>query len=276
MKSDRGGCIRRLVLQERDKRLLTDLFLHRTMSRDQIIALGFFGSVPRANNRLRKLLDHGFVRRHTHSARGSGSQALYRIGRAAAPCVASALDFPLDEVRWHAERDAPALFLEHTLGLVDLRIAFEQGAKQRGLSGFEWLPEPLCRHEYEVRQAGGWVRHVLKPDAFVSWHVSGTALCHFVELDLGNVSQRAFGRKIQQYRKYKELGVFSEVYEAATFSVLTVTTGERRMAALSALTKGHGSPQLLFTTLSAFRKSGPYAPIWTGVSGNALQLGGSL
>lgn len=262
------------VLRDRDRRLLADLFLHRTMSRDQIIALGHFGSVPRCNNRLRHLLDHGYVRRYKHSARGSGSQALYCLGRSGAPVVAERLDLPIEEVRLQTERDAPTMFLEHTLGLVDLRILFGRAAISRGLQAYDWLPEPLCRHEYSVRRLGSWVKCILKPDAYACWNWMGEARAFFIELDLGNVSERAFQHKIEAYRRYLDDGAFTEAYELAAFAVLTVTTGDRRLRNLAELTDNGCKPRFLFTTLAELQEMGLEACFWTDGKKSLPLLGG--
>ena len=224
-----GPADKNCVLQDRDRRLMVDLFLHRTMSRDQIVGLGYFGSVPRCNDRLRRLLDHGFVQRYQHSSRGSGSQALYRVGKGARAYVAGAVEVPVEEVTWQVEKDSPVLFLDHTLGLVDLRIAFGRAADRLGLEEYEWLVEPLCRHEYSVKQAGSWVRHVLRPDAFVGWSLKGKLSSNFLELDFGNVSQRTFERKVDSYCRYLKLGIFREAYSADSFAVLIITAGDRRL-----------------------------------------------
>ena len=116
----------RLHLQQRDRRLHVDLYLQRVMTRDKIVALGYFGSVPRCNNRLRKLLDHGYLRRYEAASRGSGSQALYGADRESCQIIAGHLDLELNEVARATRDDVPPLFLDHTLGLVDLRIRFER------------------------------------------------------------------------------------------------------------------------------------------------------
>jgi hypothetical protein len=247
------------------------------MSRDQIITLGYFGSVPRCNNRLKQLLDHGFVRRYRHLSRGSASQALYSLGGEGSILVSDRLDIELDEVVQQTRRDAPTLFLEHTLGLVDLRIEFTREALLRGLGDFEWLPEPLCRHEYSVRQSSGvWKPRVLKPDAFVRWSKEGRSHSFFIELDLGHVGSAAFLLKAGSYRTYLSLGVFAEVYEAESFDVLVVTTGERRLAHLQASTTGSGIPRFLFTTLSRLKEADPFGHIWRSGKDLVSLPGGSL
>lgn len=252
----------RCSLRNRDRRLLSDLFLHRVVSRDQIIALGHFGSVPRCNNRLKHLLDHGYVRRYRHLARGSGSQALYCLGCNGAAIVSELLDLELEEVKLQAERCAPSMFLEHSLGLVDLRILFGQTASRLQVPAHDWLAEPLCRHEYSVWRAGAWIKCVVKPDAFALWTWNGEPRAFFIELDLGHVSQQSFQRKIQAYRRYLADGAFREAYGHESFEVLTVTTSERRLGNLAMLAGTGEGPRFLYTTLSALQAEGIGGRIW--------------
>jgi len=263
------------VLRARDRSLLLDLFLHRVVSRDQIIALGHFMSVPRCNNRLRRLLDHGYVRRYSHAARGSGSQALYCLGRTSAPVVARILDLALLEVKSQVERDAPTMFLEHTLGLVDLRIEFDRTAVRMELTDYDWLPEPLCRHEYSVRHAGTWVKYVIKPDAYACWNCNGETKASFIELDLGHVSEQAFQRKVEAYRRYLADGVFAEAYGLDSFTVLTITTGKRRLHNLVSRTNSSGKPKFLFTTRAELVGNGLEACPWFNGDGHNLFFRGS-
>ncbi len=258
----------KLCLQERDKTLLADLFLQRLMSRDQIIELGYFGSVPRCNNRLKKLVDHGFIRRHEFSSWGSGSQSLYGPGQAATQIIASKLGLDISDVIGQTRRDVPPMLLAHTLGLVDLRIRFDRDAMRYRLDEFEWLPEARCRHEYSVKQASSaWQRHIVKPDAFTRWMIGGKVTCFFVELDLGHVSQGAFTKKVEAYQRYLGLGAFGQVYESSQFDVLVVTTGERRLAHLKSVTGRCQQPRFLFTTGQRLLAAGPLGAIWEHAEG---------
>lgn len=72
------------MLTPRDETLLTDLFLNRAMSRTQVEEM-HFGSVARANARLRQLFDHGYVLRRYRDDCPYGSQAVYSIAAKAVP-----------------------------------------------------------------------------------------------------------------------------------------------------------------------------------------------
>jgi hypothetical protein len=200
---------------------------------------------------------------------------LYFAGRAAIRMVAEVLDIPIEEVTWQVSRDPPAMFLEHTLGLVELRIAFTKLASHQKWSEFEWLPEPLCRHEYSVRNGTRWACQILKPDAFACWKIGAQEFCHFIELDLGHVSQRVFRSKVQGYQRYHSLGLFTEAYGSSSFSVLVITTGQRRIESLLSAVQPGLSPFFLFATFSSLRELGPAGASWRSAEGHASPFGGN-
>lgn len=249
-RAPKGG----LQLNERDEALLCDLFLFRVLSREQIQRL-HFGSVPRANARLRKLFDFGFVHRHYLALAPWGSPALYFPAIAAVPAIARELERrglevePGEIARVCRINKAPA-FLEHTLAVagftLDLR---DEVAKHSTLEIDLWLPEVMCRHEYEIEGPRGLTREVFKPDGFVRLAFTDrparpakTVLASaFVEIDLGHVSSALFRAKWGAYRRYAQSGLFAHGYgDTQTageplFRVLVVTTGTLRLSHLKAV-----------------------------------------
>jgi Replication-relaxation len=258
-------------LEERDKQLLGDLYLHRNMSRGQIEAL-YFGSTPRCNARLRQLFDHGFVSRYYLPAAPFGAQAIYSIGKVAVPVVARSLDIEITEVRRQYRRGKSPTFIEHTLEVVNLLIAFRAATVEHSDVEMErWLPEILCRHEYEIRSGNGgkWTKEVFKPDAFVRLldHRSGTYHNFFIEVDLGHTSSRQFLSKLMSHQRYLESGLFQEVFGCHEFKTLVVTTSVNRLNNLRSLVEAQESGLFWFTTLQQCSKS-VMEPIWHQPYGN--------
>ncbi|HEY3413898.1 MAG TPA: replication-relaxation family protein [Armatimonadota bacterium] len=256
-----------LVLTERDETLLADLFVHRAMRRDQIQEL-YFGSLTRCSTRLRLLFDHGYLRRSYPPGAAYVGQAIYSIAAAAVPIVARRLQWEEGSVRELTRKSPTPTFWEHTLGIVDFYLAARRSvAAQSQVRIGRWLPEVLCRHEYDVRVGGGaWRREVFKPDAYISLQreANGQSFPFFLEIDLGHTSARQFGSKATGYERYLDGGLFLELYGAASFRVLIVTTGEGRLRHLLQVVKGSGVP-FLATTLSAVAADGPLAHVWMTV-----------
>jgi len=263
-----------LQLQRRDIRLIAEIFLNRAMRRSQIIDLGFFGSVGRANARLLRLTRAGLLRRVRLPIETNGQQFVYRAGTGAARILAEDLQTDEAAVLRRLGQISP-LCLAHTLRIVDVRLAIQRAVTARGLTIAKWLPELLCRHEYETRTgSGAWRAQVLKPDAYVEISAGGRSWPHFVEVDLGHVSASRFVEKLQGYGRYLSSGIFEESYGASAFDVLVVTTGEGRgehLGRLDGVSPG-SAPRLWVTTFSALGKLGVGGPIWRGSGSSAGRL----
>ena len=254
-------------LEERDKQLLCDLYLHRNMTRGQIEAL-YFTSTPRANARLRQLFDHGFVGRHYLPAAPFGAQAIYSIGKAAVPVVARQLDAETAEVARQQRRGRTPTFIEHTLEIVNLWLAFREAVKGRDDVEIErWLPEILCRHEYEMREVGSgrWRKEVFKPDAFVRLRDrrSGEYFNFFLEVDLGHTSSRQFLGKLRGHERYLQSGLFAQVFGEDSFKTLVVTTTPKRLTNLRALIAEQESDLFWFTTFEHWDEDSINSVVWT-------------
>jgi Winged helix-turn-helix DNA-binding len=126
-----------LRLNERDKELLLLLFDNQAMSRGQIEAR-FFGSTPRCNSRLKKLLDAGYIVRHTATDLPGmslqGLQAIYTPGKASFPLITTAKDLPLSEVRKLCRSDCTPLYLTHALHAAHFRQLVEWGLTREDAS----------------------------------------------------------------------------------------------------------------------------------------------
>ena len=258
-KTERG----KLWLMERDELLLTELFVHQVMSRGQLQEL-YFGSVPRCNARLRKLFDHGYVTRDFHPMAPYGTQGIYRIGPQAMTIVAQRLDMDAAYVKQLCLGTRRLEFLEHTLEIVDFYLAARNALVGEANPHLEaWMPELQVRHEYEVKlPSGKRQKQVFKPDGFLRFDHGGRLYSHFVEIDRGNASGKLFGQKVEHYQHYLSSGLFEEMYEDATFRILVVTTGERRLTHLRALVQERGGSVFWFTTRVLLTQEGLLAPIW--------------
>lgn len=261
-----------LRLEARDEQLLLDLLFHSVMSRSQIQEL-YFGSVPRCNARLRQLFDHGLVTRYFLPAAPFGAQALYSLGKSAVPLLGNlveknpALQLELAELRKLYRRGKTPTFIEHTLAVTDLRLAFRaalDGASDLVLE--RWVPEPLCRHEYQIRAGGGgyWRGEVFKPDGFIrlTRPSSGAYYNYFIECDRGHTSSKQFLGKLLTHQRYLESGLFRETFGCDEFKTLIVTTTAARVKNLLRLVETQGSSLFWFATFADIRQSGAVGPIW--------------
>lgn len=263
-----------LRLESRDQELLEALFLHQLMSRGQIQTL-YFGSVVRCNVRLRQLFDHGYVSRYYLPAAPFGAQAIYSVGKAALPLVAEWLEMEMAEVGRHYRRSRTPTFIEHTLEIVNLMLAFRRAALESPELVIErWVSELLCRHEYEIQPDGSsrWTKDVFKPDAFVRLTTSNRdwSWNYFIEVDLGHTSSRQFLGKLAAHQRYLESGLFREIFGCDQFKTLVVTTTSKRAENLRVLVQAQQSDLFWFTTFDAIKQDGVLGRIWHTPRADAL------
>ena len=200
-------------LTERDVRLLRDLVLSHCLTRaTKTIALGYFGSVTRANARLRGLRELGLAKALDTPFLG---QFLYAATPRAADAVGERLA-PLAAARVGSPR-----FVRHALCVTNVRIAL----MAKGAGG--WRFEQQCRHAF---------RHVgrdweVRPDGLALTATGPVA----VEADLGHVAPAKFREKLRAYEAFALSGECRPAWGHGSFTLLVVTTGPLRAARLARL-----------------------------------------
>ena len=192
------------MLTSRDISLIRDIGLSHLLSRDQIISLGYFTSVTRANTRLRELALLDLVKRLDTPFLG---QSLYMAGENTHELVGD------NVARLLEKRTGSPRFVQHALSVTNVRIALlAQGAK-------DW------RFEQQLwRTIGGNSPIEVRPDGLVYT----TKLPMFIEVDLGHVSPAKFSEKLRSYGILISSGMCPTLYGFDAFRLLTITTGSLR------------------------------------------------
>ncbi|MBS1701418.1 MAG: replication-relaxation family protein [Armatimonadetes bacterium] len=190
-------------MTERDIRLIRDIALSHLLSRDQIIALGYFSSITRANTRLRELATKKLIRRMDTPF---FVQSLYMAGPLAHELLETRVAKLLE-----SRTDSPR-FVRHALAVTNARIALTQ-------KGGEW------RFEQQLwRTLPGKTSQTLRPDGLV---ITST-IPIFIEVDMGNVSIPKFKEKLSGYAALAHPEICQSLYGFSEFRLLTVTTGTLR------------------------------------------------
>ena len=203
-----------MILTDRDYRLIRDIALSHLLSRDQMIALGYFSSHTRVNTRLRMLVAEGLIKRLDTPF---FTQSLYSV----TPLAAEVLGERVGAIV--SGRTGSPRFIQHALCITNSRLELvKRGAKQ-------WRFEQQLRRsftysgkKYEIRPDG---LAVMAEDKFL-----------LVEIDLGHVAPQKFGEKLGAYDAFIVCGLCESIWKVKTFRVLTLTTGERRARKLDSLT----------------------------------------
>src|SRR5260221_13937219 len=107
-----------LAITERDRALVGEIARFGVMSREQLMRLQFFASKTRANERLKRLVAAGYLSARRQPLPLGGPRSVYLPGVVSADGREGRKRFA----------DTSDLFLAHQLGLVDIRIAFDQHA----------------------------------------------------------------------------------------------------------------------------------------------------
>jgi len=183
--------------------------LSQLLSRDQILGLHYFGSVTRANTRLRSLIELGLVDRLETPF---FNQSLYVSTRRAMEVVGEKIS-PLIGARVGSPR-----FVQHALTVTNTRIALMTK------SGGDWRFEQQLWRKFD--------RFETRPDGLLI-----ASQPTFVEVDMGHVSPAKFKAKLRAYEALARSEACQDLYGFSSFRLLTVTTGSLRARHLRHLTQ---------------------------------------
>ncbi len=194
-----------LILQPRDTEILKAVYEYRFLSGEQIRNLCGFNCRKRANNRLRKLFDNGFLSRRlfvSHFER----QILYFPGPKAIETIVlkTGLD-PLEVRRKRARalktRDS---FLSHFLSINNFRYSLEACSRKNSRMKTEiWKYKPALFSEEEAR---------IYPDAYFRLGYSDKAYNFLLEIDRSTESRKRIKKKIEDYLDYGLTGDFERQF----------------------------------------------------------------
>lgn len=251
----------RCRLTNRDREVIAIIALHGCASRSQLMALGHFGSVSRANRRLRRLFDKKYLRRTQVAVGPCSLETIYLLGPAAVPIAAELAVLDRLELARHSRRQPERAYLEHQLGILAVRISMLDVPD--GIQIVQFLTEPECRHEYEVVSRGKrTLRRIIKPDAYFEIRRNRRRWAFFLEFDRGHCSLPQMRGVFERYESYATDGAFHGAYGKDGFGVLVVTTaGDRRITHLATLAKDC-DPPVCFAKFADVLSSGFFAKIW--------------
>jgi len=236
-----------LALTGRDRTIILEIARFGFVSRDQLMRLRLFSSKTRANDRLRRLVGAGYLAARRQPIPVGGPRFVY------APGPESSL--PRDARKRITEMSD--FFMAHQLGLVDVRIAFEQHTTVT-----RWL----SARDLATFQLG------IQPDAFIECEVDGLAYCAFIEYDRGTETLGRIEKKVRAYLDAAHSGRFERTFKRRYFRTLFVTDTTGRLSTLSATAAKLTDKVLRFTTLNELSQSGPLMPIWRRPGGSSLEL----
>lgn len=226
----------RVGITERDRRLCAEVSRYGVIAREQLIRLGLFRSKTRANERLKKLADEGYLLAVRQSLPAGGPRLVY---------------VPGSLLRQGEQRsrlvDASALFIDHQLGLVDIRLAFE-----RHTSVTRWMSD----RDLATTNLG------FVPDGYCEYELHGRTYCAFIEYDRGTETLARFERKAGAYKQLAFGGGFTTHFNRKFFRVIVCADGRVRLNNLARAVARQTDRIFWFATMNDLRNVGPLAVIW--------------
>jgi hypothetical protein len=249
-----------VVLQERDRHLLTELGLLRIIDREAAKVVAGFQSTRRANCRLLQLTRAGLLRRFFVGSVAHGRKAVYTLSAKGADLVSA--------------RFAGIQRPSNRLVVGDRFVEHQSGINQVYLS-VKYFPAPDVR-------LGRWLTFSrslseaikLTPDGYFESQQSGEMVrAAFLEVDLGTEALTIWQQKTAYYLQLALSGEFQKRFHQPQFRVLVVCNSERRVHNIRTAIAKQTDKIFWFSTFALIERSDFWSPVWlrpTGVQRLAL------
>ena len=230
-------------LTARDRQVLLAVGAYRVLRRDQIQQL-FFPSRNTANERLKRLYQHGFLERHwLPVAWGQGTgQALYTLTTAGQRLIGRQGGIVPEHLPRRTLRRGSDLFLAHALDVNQVRIAVTLAVQHLGYTVEQWLTEDALKGRRRTTPEGtlGPPERGVMPDAYFVLRLGDRRASFFLEVDRGTETRRRWRHKVHAYRTYVQSGAYTREFGTRSLRVLVVTHGAQRLANLKEATEQEG------------------------------------
>lgn len=181
-------------LDARERAVMLAIYEHKVLLTEHLKAM-FFGSLRRAQDRLRQLAQLGLIETwYPPQPRGTGkAPGHHTLTESGAQLVASLLGIARSELRYvvkdegNREQDA---YLAHRIGVNEFFCSLIQAGRANIGHGLaKWVPERT------VRTGDGWIR----PDSYGVYLHTGGALDFYLEYDRGTETTRQLANKLAGY-----------------------------------------------------------------------------
>lgn len=186
-----------LILQERDKKIISLSSEYHFLTQDQIRVLLGFGCQTRVNIRLRKLFDAGYLSRRFLANLQGRAKILYFVGPRGMEIMSekSGIDPLVIKHKRKQLLKIKSSSLPHYLLINEFKLAFtiaSQGDLQISLKSWKIQKErPLSLGEKEFY-----------PDAYLTYSYHGKTYSLFLEIDRSTETNKRFKEKVNNYLKY--------------------------------------------------------------------------
>jgi Replication-relaxation len=247
-----------IVIQERDRHLLSEIAAMRVVDREQARIAGGFNSTTRVNTRLLALTRAGLLRRFFLGASGSGRKALYALSKRAATEIGVTLRGPR---RRNDEVLVADYFISHQLAVNQIHCALKYGELPEQIAFERWVTfsEPLSKN---LR---------LMPDAYVELKTPTGTMAAFLEVDLGHERLGVWKEKTKRYLELALSGECENLFGQSQFRVLVLANSERRLSSIRKIIRASTRKIFWFAAIEVIQSSGFFAPVWLRPESDEMQ-----
>jgi Replication-relaxation len=248
-----------LIVQERDRQLLTELAVMQVIDREQAKIVAGFRSTTRANVRLLALVRAGLLRRFFLGTGGGGKKALYAISEKGAQLAGVPYRGPR---RRQNEMLVADFFIQHQFTVNQIYCALKyQMIPVPGITFRRWIAfhEPLVQG---VR---------LIPDGYVELDTPSGTLAAFLEVDLGHESLTVWKEKVRNYLRFALSGDLERRFGQSRFRVLVIAPSERRFHSIRKTVALSTQKIFWFASFPAIRSAGLFGSAWFRPTGEVPQ-----
>ncbi|MDD5155121.1 MAG: replication-relaxation family protein, partial [Candidatus Omnitrophica bacterium] len=219
-----------MVLQERDKKILALCHDYHFLSLNQIRLLLDFGSQTRANTRLRKLFDNGYLSRRFLPVVQGRANILCFLGSKGVELISEKSGIDPLKIKQKRKQllEIKNLSLPHYLLINEFRLAFFLASRNKPeiiLKSWKTQKEiPLRLEEREFY-----------PDAYFVYSYRNKFYSAFLEIDRSTETNKRFQGKVENYLKYGLDGYYRRQFGFQFFRVLVVCQTQARLRSLKKL-----------------------------------------
>ena len=219
-----------MVLQERDKKIITLCHDYHFLSQEQIRLLAGFGCYARTNIRLRKLFDNEYLSRRFLPVFQGRSRILYFLGPRGAEIISEKSGIDPLKIKQKRKQllEIKNFSLPHYLLINEFRLAFSLAAKNKPeISLKSWKTQkeiPLRLEEKEFY-----------PDAYFIYGYREKLYSLFLEIDRSTETNKRFQGKVENYLKYGFDGYYRKQFGFQFFRVLIICPSAARLKNLKKL-----------------------------------------
>jgi Replication-relaxation len=243
------------IVTERDRELLRTLVTTRVLDCEQVMTVGGFTSVRRANRRLLKLVRAGLLRRWFAGTERRGVKALYGLSPEGSRLIGESQQGLLP---WKQDRViTSSQFLAHqqSVNTVFIQARFQKLPADASCVRWMNFREPLS------------AAVPLMPDGYLEIQQQGAVHPMFVEVDLGTEGSKVWRRKVEWYLKFALSADFERKFRQKRFRVLAVFHSSRRLEVVRTTIAQRTDKLFWLSTEDQVRSEGLIAPIWCRPNG---------